>query len=119
MDDGNRTPTLETGPKASASSPGRLAAKKIARIVIGVVLMAVGLVALLTPLTPGSWLILVGLEFVGLRVLLRNRACVWAGARPDSRFRRAACRVLSLDGLDAVTRRWRRRGKEPGNTKRE
>lgn len=37
--------------------------------VIGVLLIIVGIVSLLTPFTPGSWLIFVGLEFMGIRVL--------------------------------------------------
>ena len=40
---------------------------------IGVILVLVGLVALLTPLTPGSWLIFVGLELLGLRFLLWDK----------------------------------------------
>ena len=37
---------------------------------IGVILVFIGLIALLTPFTPGSWLIFVGLEFLGLRFWL-------------------------------------------------
>ena len=37
--------------------------------VIGVILILIGLVALLTPLTPGSWLALIGLELLGVRLL--------------------------------------------------
>lgn len=40
---------------------------------IGIILMLIGLTALFTPLTPGSWLVLVGLELLGLRVLLSNK----------------------------------------------
>ncbi len=47
-------------------SPG---AKKMA----GVALVVVGVVALLTPLTPGSWLALVGLELLGVRILFPER----------------------------------------------
>ncbi len=32
-----------------------------------------GLVALITPLTPGSWLVFVGLELLGIRVLLFDK----------------------------------------------
>ncbi|MBM3257327.1 MAG: hypothetical protein FJY98_03310 [Candidatus Liptonbacteria bacterium] len=39
------------------------------KFIIGIVLILVGFVALVTPLTPGSWLALVGLELVGIRVL--------------------------------------------------
>lgn len=41
--------------------------------VVGIVLVLVGLTALLTPLTPGSWLIFVGLELLGLRFLLWDK----------------------------------------------
>lgn len=37
---------------------------------IGVILLLVGLVALVTPMTPGSWLALVGIEMLGLTFLL-------------------------------------------------
>ena len=36
--------------------------------VIGVFLIIIGLLALITPFTPGSWLIFVGLELIGLRL---------------------------------------------------
>jgi len=35
--------------------------------VIGVILILLGLFALVTPFTPGSWLVFVGLEFFGVR----------------------------------------------------
>lgn len=38
--------------------------------IIGVVLVMMGLIALVTPFTPGSWLIFLGLEFLGFRFLL-------------------------------------------------
>lgn len=38
----------------------------------GVLLLIIGLAALVTPLTPGSWLIFVGLELLGLRLLVNN-----------------------------------------------
>jgi uncharacterized protein YqgC (DUF456 family) len=40
---------------------------KVARIVVGVGLILVGLAAFFTPLTPGSWLVVVGLEMLGWR----------------------------------------------------
>jgi hypothetical protein len=95
--------------KARARLPGWSVIRRIARVLLGVVLIILGLLALFTPLTPGSWLALVGLEILGLRVLLRDRVCAWAAARPQSRFRRTTCRVLHLDGLDAVKRRWQQR----------
>jgi hypothetical protein len=41
--------------------------KVIIKKIIGVILIIVGLVALFTPLTPGSWLALIGLELLGIR----------------------------------------------------
>jgi len=40
------------------------------RNIIGAVLIILGLVALMTPFTPGSWLVFVGLEFFGIRFAL-------------------------------------------------
>jgi len=37
---------------------------------LGVVLVIVGFLALVTPFSPGSWLILIGFELLGLRFLL-------------------------------------------------
>ena len=39
------------------------------RFVIGIILIILGLAAFVTPLTPGSWLALIGLELIGVRVL--------------------------------------------------
>ncbi|MDO8537055.1 MAG: PGPGW domain-containing protein [bacterium] len=41
-----------------------------AKRIIGVILILVGLTALVTPFTPGSWLVFVGLELLGIRFLL-------------------------------------------------
>jgi hypothetical protein len=47
--------------------------KNILKKTIGVILIIVGLVALVTPFTPGSWLALIGLELLGFGFLLENR----------------------------------------------
>jgi protein-S-isoprenylcysteine O-methyltransferase Ste14 len=47
--------------------------KPILKKAIGVILIIVGLAALVTPFTPGSWLALIGLQLVGLGFLLENR----------------------------------------------
>ena len=39
-----------------------------AKKIIGVALIIMGLLALITPFTPGSWLVFVGLEFLGIRM---------------------------------------------------
>jgi uncharacterized protein YqgC (DUF456 family) len=40
------------------------------KIVVGVILIILGFLALITPLTPGSWLIFVGLELLGFRLAI-------------------------------------------------
>lgn len=45
--------------------------------IIGVLLVIVGLLALVTPLTPGSWLAVVGLELLGLRFILGKKFDDW------------------------------------------
>lgn len=47
--------------------------KPILKKTIGVILIVLGLAALVTPLTPGSWLALIGLQLVGLGFLLENK----------------------------------------------
>jgi uncharacterized protein YqgC (DUF456 family) len=44
---------------------------------VGIILILLGLVALVTPLTPGSWLIFVGLELLGFRLLFLDKIKVW------------------------------------------
>jgi hypothetical protein len=41
---------------------------KIFKMILGVILILVGIFALITPFTPGSWLAFVGLELLGVRV---------------------------------------------------
>lgn len=40
---------------------------------VGWVLVVVGFVALVTPLTPGGFLLIIGLEFVGVKVVFLDR----------------------------------------------
>jgi hypothetical protein len=47
--------------------------KSVRRKTLGVILIIMGFLALVTPFTPGSWLILIGFELVGLRLLLKGR----------------------------------------------
>jgi F0F1-type ATP synthase assembly protein I len=47
--------------------------KNVLKKTIGVILIVVGLAALLTPLTPGSWLALIGLQLLGFGFFLENR----------------------------------------------
>lgn len=43
------------------------------KILIGVSLVILGLLIHLIPLMPGSWLIVIGLEILGIRLLLQNK----------------------------------------------
>lgn len=74
------------------------------RKTVGVVLAILGLAALLTPFSPGSWLILIGLEFLGLRILLENKLWQWTDKRPNSKVSRAVRRILCLKPRDVSGR---------------
>jgi hypothetical protein len=45
--------------------------------ILGVFLIIIGLLALITPFTPGSWLVFVGLELIGIRVLFWEKIKNW------------------------------------------
>lgn len=45
--------------------------------IVGVVLILIGLLALITPLTPGSWLAIIGLELLGVRILFFDKLKFW------------------------------------------
>jgi hypothetical protein len=47
--------------------------KQIVKKSIGIICIILGFLALVTPFTPGSWLILIGLEILGLQFLLGGR----------------------------------------------
>lgn len=47
------------------------------RLLIGILFISLGLLALVTPLTPGSWLVFVGLEFIGIRLALWHKLVDW------------------------------------------
>jgi len=53
-----------------------------------VVLVVVGFLALVTPFSPGSWLILIGFELLGLRFLLEDKLPDFLRLKPNSRLRR-------------------------------
>ncbi len=44
---------------------------------VGVILILIGLAAFITPLTPGSWLAIIGLELLGVRILLSDKLKFW------------------------------------------
>jgi len=55
---------------------------------LGVVLVIVGFLALVTPFSPGSWLILIGFELLGLRFLLEDKLPDFLRLKPKSWLRR-------------------------------
>ena len=44
---------------------------------LGVILIILGLAALVTPLTPGSWLAIAGLELLGIRLAAWEKVKAW------------------------------------------
>lgn len=44
---------------------------------IGILLIIISLLALVTPFTPGSWLVFIGLEFLGLRLTFWDKIKAW------------------------------------------
>lgn len=51
---------------------------------MGIFLVSIGLLALITPFTPGAWLIVVGFELLGLHVLFWDKIKLWCFARSES-----------------------------------
>ena len=45
--------------------------------IIGVILILIGLAAFFTSLTPGSWLAVIGLELLGIRILFLDKFKFW------------------------------------------
>lgn len=45
--------------------------------IIGIFFVIIGFAALVTPFTPGSWLIFVGLELFGIRILFLDKIKSW------------------------------------------
>jgi len=58
--------------------------KRIARKILGLVLIIIGLLALLTPFSPGSWLALVGLELLGVKILTGKKISSLLGQRYEN-----------------------------------
>jgi hypothetical protein len=47
--------------------------RRVTRTILGVVLIILGVAAALTPFSPGSWLALIGLEILGLKMLIPRK----------------------------------------------
>ncbi len=60
--------------------------KKIVKIPIGIICIILGFLALITPATPGSWLIPIGLEILGLGFLLESRLSRFLKGKNKERF---------------------------------
>jgi hypothetical protein len=45
--------------------------------IIGIIFLIIGILALVTPLTPGSWLVFVGLELLGVNILFFDKFKFW------------------------------------------
>ena len=67
--------------------------------VIGVILIIIGLAALFTPLTPGSWLALIGMELLGVHLVFFNRFLSEKQRAALRRFR-AKLGIKSSDSQD-------------------
>lgn len=50
---------------------------RILKIIAGIALIVIGFVALVTPLTPGAWLMFVGLELIGVRLAAWDKIKQW------------------------------------------
>ena len=47
------------------------------RKIVGVILITIGLASVLTPFTPVGFLLIVGLEMIGLRLVLQDKIKSW------------------------------------------
>lgn len=54
---------------------------KVLKTAGGVLLIVIGLLALVTPLTPGAWLMFVGFELIGVRLTLWDKIKGWYDKR--------------------------------------
>ena len=107
----NDTRETATPPSPPGGYPWKFRIRKIAKKAVGVILIVLGFLALVTPLSPGSWLILVGLELLGLRLLLQDRLLAWAERHPNSKFSKIIRRVMRIHKCDpGAKKRWRRSG---------
>jgi hypothetical protein len=69
--------------------------RKYLKKALGVVFIILGFLALITPCSPGSWLILVGLEFLGLGFLLEDKLPAFLKVRYKSRLKNPFKKIKS------------------------
>ena len=60
--------------------------KQILRKILGIILIILGFVALVTPFSPDSWLMLIGLEILGFRFLLEGKLSFLLRRKHKGRF---------------------------------
>jgi len=70
----------------AAESYGLWPMKRIIRKLVGVILIILGLLALITPFSPGSWLALIGLELLGFRILLEKKLSSFLSAKQQQKL---------------------------------
>ena len=56
---------------------------------VGVILILIGLVAFFTPFTPGSWLAIIGIELLGVRILFFDKFKFWKKKNNPARRKRS------------------------------
>jgi len=66
--------------------------KQILRKPLGIILIILGFVALITPFSPGSWLMLIGLEILGFRFLLEGKLSFLLRSKNKGRFKNSITR---------------------------
>lgn len=66
--------------------------KQILRKSLGIILIILGFVALITPFSPGSWLMLIGLEILGFRFLLEGKLSFLLRSKNKGRFKNSITR---------------------------
>lgn len=81
-----RIPTRHTG--GWSRPTGYTAHMQALKYILGAILILIGLIALVTPLTPGAWLTFVGLELIGVRLTvwdkIKARIDMWRGVQPKN-----------------------------------
>ena len=68
--------------------------KRILRKFLGIVLIILGFVALVTPFSPGSWLMLIGLEILGFGFLLEGKLSRLLKSKHKGRFENSIPKFL-------------------------
>lgn len=54
---------------------------KVLKVSAGIALILIGFLALVTPLTPGAWLMFIGLELIGVRLAAWDKIKAWIARR--------------------------------------